>query len=78
MTTPDPAAVARDALDRHMALMLDWAEGRRSHINTILGMSDDRPGEIAAIARADAAEVEKHASVVRALAALTEKLGETR
>lgn len=71
MTLDDNPRAWLDAkIAEHMNLMLDWAEGRLSYNNTILGLSDNRPDEIAAIARADAAEVAKHAAAIEGLTAL--------
>lgn len=55
-----------EMIGEHMAAVADWAEGRRSWTN--LGPHEPYTPDV--IARMDAAEVDKHASAIRALAAL--------
>lgn len=50
----------------HLDEMLAWAEGRRSYTN----YGPHEPYTPDAIARMDAAEVEKHANAIRGLVAL--------
>lgn len=52
------------------ALMEDWAQGRRSHINELMAMEvdvDHRQATLVAVAQADAQEVVKWAAVYQAL-----------
>lgn len=58
-----------------MALALDWAEGRRSHMNVFMdaeASTEMRPQTLAAVAQADAAEVVKWCSLANALPAAVE------
>lgn len=57
--------------DEAMQNALDWAEGRRSHINEFLTVEpgpESRPQTLAALAQADAAEVVKWTAIARVLA----------
>lgn len=45
--------------DQALALALDWAEGRRSWTNQIVGLGPDRATELVRVAQAAAAEVAK-------------------
>jgi hypothetical protein len=59
-----------EAVTRHLSLMEDWIEGRRSFTNQFIGMTGDRAVELAQCAVADAQEVVKHAAAVQAYASL--------
>jgi hypothetical protein len=59
-----------EAIEYHLAQMEDWIAGRRSTLNTYIGLTGDRAADLARCEEADAACVGKHAEAVRAYAAL--------
>lgn len=69
----DPPVVQDMTAGKARVVMLEWAEGRRSHTNVMLEMeagveAENRVQTLAAIAAADAQEVVKWAAVYQALA----------
>lgn len=69
MTYPTQAEVEAKIAEHH-ALLLEWAEGRRSWVN----LGPFAPYTPDVIARIDAAEVEKHAAAIRGLTALLNQM----
>jgi len=58
--------------------MLEWVEGRRSHVNDFMRVEWDqskRTDTLVAVAQADAAEVQKLSAAIVAEAALAQSLG---
>lgn len=68
---PTPRAViTRDRVDGLAEELLEWAEGRRSHLNEFMSLEaspEDRQQTLVHVAQADAAEVQRLAAALSVL-----------